>query len=42
MNRVRDEVKAWRELDHPNIVKFEACEETKNNVYFFQELCPDG
>lgn len=42
MNRVKDEAASWKELDHPNIVKFEGCEETKNNIYFFLEYCPDG
>lgn len=42
MEMVQREVKAWKELDHPNIVKFEASEETKNNIYFFLELCPNG
>lgn len=42
MHRVKDQVNAWKELTHHNIVKFEGCEETVNNIYFFLEYCPDG
>ena len=42
MERVREEAKAWKELDHPNIVKFEDCKETSNNIYFFLEYCSQG
>jgi serine/threonine protein kinase len=40
--RVKVEAGAWKELLHPNIVLFEDCEESKNNLYFFLEYCPDG
>lgn len=42
MQRVREEAKAWKELEHPNIVKFEDCKETSNNIYIFIELCSGG
>ena len=42
IERVREEAKAWKELDHPNIVKFQDCKETSNNIYFFLEYCSEG
>jgi serine/threonine protein kinase len=35
-------VTLWKQLDHPNIVKFIDFSETANNIYFFLEYCNGG
>lgn len=40
--RLREEVKAWKELDHPNIVKFYETVESQNSIYMILEYCEGG
>lgn len=39
---MRNEVELWKQLDHPNIVKFIEFSETPKNIYFFLEFCDSG
>ena len=39
---MKNEVDLWKELDHPNIVRFIDFSETNNNIYLFLELCDGG
>jgi serine/threonine protein kinase len=36
---IKKEIKILGELDHPNIIKFEAVFQTVNNIYIIMELC---
>lgn len=40
--RLQLEVKAWKELSHPNIVKFEDIIESANSIYMILEYCEQG
>lgn len=42
INSLKNEVQLWKQLDHPNIVKFIDFSETPNNIYFFLEYCDSG
>lgn len=42
IDALKNEVQLWKELDHPNIVKFIDFSETPNNIYFFLEYCNGG
>ncbi|CAK82447.1 unnamed protein product (macronuclear) [Paramecium tetraurelia] len=42
INSLKKEVSLWKQMDHPNIVKFIDFSETPNNIYFFLEYCNGG
>ena len=42
INALKNEVKAWKSLKHPNVVAFVDFSETPNNIYFFLEYCQKG
>lgn len=42
ITKVQDEVKTWKELDHPHIVKFYDIIESQNSVYMILEYCEGG
>ena len=42
VNRLQDEVRIWKELKHPNVVKFHSILESPNTVYIFLEYCEGG
>ena len=42
INSLKNEVQLWKQLDHPNIVKFIDFSETAQNIYFFLEYCDSG
>jgi len=39
---LKNEVNLWKQLSHPNIVKFIDFSETSNNIYLFLEYCNGG
>lgn len=40
--RLQEEVKAWKELAHENIVRFEDIIESSNSIYMVLEYCEEG
>jgi serine/threonine protein kinase len=42
IQQLKNEVKTWKQLTHPNIVRFIDFSETQNNIYFFLEYCEQG
>ena len=42
INRLQDEVRIWKQLEHENVVKFHNIIESANTIYILLEYCEGG